>query len=228
MSHRDHDLRALDLATTDAATRDVPGAPTVLAAPGRTARIRTLPVVVLLLTVLTACGSGAESSTGVASVGGGSSGPAASPTASGDAEKELLGYVECLRGEGLDVPDPTVDADGNLTLGGRGGSGIQPGQIDREKFQAAQEKCGQPPAGALGLDDEDRSELQDAALEFATCMRGEGIDVPDPDFSQGGAGGRGGMPFGDLDTDDPKVAAAVEKCQDAFQGIGPNATGGRQ
>ncbi|MGL4745875.1 MAG: hypothetical protein ACRCXL_16005 [Dermatophilaceae bacterium] len=171
-----------------------------------------------LLVVLTACGGEESSSAGVAALDDGSTSSSASPTASGDAEKQLLDYVECLRGEGLDVPDPTVDAEGNLTLRPQGGAaGGQ--QFDRERFQQAQETCGEPPEGALGITEEDRSELQDAALEFAKCMRGEGIDVPDPDFSQGGpgaGGGAGGGPFGDLDTDDPKVAAAVEKCQSAF------------
>ncbi|MGL5863933.1 MAG: hypothetical protein ACRCY9_22045 [Phycicoccus sp.] len=188
---------------------------------------RALAVGVLLAGVLTACGSEESSSGGVAAIdeGGGSasSSSSASPSASGDAEQQLLDYVECLRGEGLDVPDPTVDAEGNLTLRPQGGAGGGQPQIDRDQFQKAQETCGQPPEGALGIDEQDRSELEDAALEFAKCMRGEGIDVPDPDFSQGGPGGGGGGqgPFGDLNTDDPKVAAAVEKCQSAFGGALP-------
>ncbi|MGL5930826.1 MAG: hypothetical protein ACRCY8_17990 [Dermatophilaceae bacterium] len=182
--------------------------------------LRALAVGVLLAGVLTACGGEESSSGGVAAIeegSGGGSSSSASPTASGDAEQQLLDYVECLRGEGLDVPDPTVDAEGNLTLRPQGGAGAGAGQrLDREQFQKAQETCGQPPEGALGIDEQDRSELQDAALEFAKCMRGEGIDVPDPDFSQGGPGAGGQGPFGDLDTDDPKVAAAMEKCQSAF------------
>ncbi|MGL4175861.1 MAG: hypothetical protein ACRCSN_07255 [Dermatophilaceae bacterium] len=181
--------------------------------------LRALAVGVLLAGALTACGGEESSSGGVAAIDEGSgsgSSSSASPTASGDAEQQLLDYVECLRGEGLDVPDPTVDAEGNLTLRPQGGAGAGQ-QLDREQFRSAQETCGQPPEGALGIDEQDRSELQDAALEFAKCMRGEGIDVPDPDFSQGGPGAGGGQgPFGDLDTDDPKVAAAVEKCQSAF------------
>jgi hypothetical protein len=113
------------------------------------------------------------------------------------------------------VPDPTVDADGNLVLGGGGGGGgtgtARPPQIDRDAFAKAQEVCGDIPTGALGLDDQDMSEIQDAALAFAKCMRAEGVDVPDPDFSRGL--GQGAGPFGDLDTDDPKVSAALEKCQ---------------
>ncbi|MGL5819579.1 MAG: hypothetical protein ACRCYR_18605 [Phycicoccus sp.] len=185
-----------------------------------TRQLRALAAGVLLVGVLAACGSEESSSGGVAAIDESSSSSSgsssASPTASGDAEQQLLDYVECLRGEGLDVPDPTVDAEGNLTLRPQGGAaGGQ--RLDRDQFQKAQETCGQPPEGALGIDEQDRSELEDAALEFAKCMRGEGIDVPDPDFSQGGPGAGGGQgPFGDLNTDDPKTAAAVEKCQSAL------------
>ncbi|MGL5867270.1 MAG: hypothetical protein ACRCYX_15610 [Dermatophilaceae bacterium] len=192
---------------------------------GAARSFRALVVGALLAGALTACGGAESSSGGVAAIeeGSGSDGSSSStsPTASGDAEQQLLDYVECLRSEGLDVPDPTVDAEGNLTLRPPGGvAGGQP--INREQFQKAQETCGQPPEGALGITEEDRSELQDAALEFAKCLRGEGIDVPDPDFSEGGLGGAGGQgPFGDLNTDEPKVAAAVEKCQSAFGDLLP-------
>jgi hypothetical protein len=51
--------------------------------------------------------------------------------------------------------------------------------------------CGQPPAlGPSDMSDEDRQAMEEAALEFAECMRDEGIaDFPDPDFSNMGPGG---------------------------------------
>ena len=179
---------------------------------------------VLALPLLAAC-SDEGASVGVASVAGTGATATAAPSASGDAEKQLLDYVECLRGQGLDVPDPTVDADGNLVLGPGGGGNAQPPQIDRDSFAKAQEVCGDVPTGALGLDDQDMTEIQDAALAFAKCMRAEGVDVPDPDFSGGLGQGASGRPFGDLDTDDPKVSAALEKCQSELGDLRPG--GGR-
>jgi hypothetical protein len=60
-------------------------------------------------------------------------------------------------------------------------------------------------------------EFQDSALKFAQCMRKEGIDMKDPDFSQGASGGAN--PFGNLDRDDPKTAAALQICQKEFAGV---------
>jgi hypothetical protein len=175
-----------------------------------------------------------------------------------DSEQELLDWVECMRDEGVDIPDPTRDADGNLVISGNGiqiggGSGGSDGPTTNddegdggeptftpEEMEAAEEVCGPPPGlGAGDISDEDQQAMEAAALEFAQCMRDEGIaDFPDPDFSDMGPGGApqrqssdgddgasGGSqvflgPFGEIDLDDPEVAAAFEACQDVL-GDGP-------
>jgi hypothetical protein len=203
----------------------------------RTSRWRLTALVTttfLTATILTSCA--ATTDTGVASLAGSkASVPAASGAASAapDAEAELLAYVQCLRGEGLDVADPTVDADGNLTLRG---SGLGPGggtgtdtqePIDRTELLAAQGVCGAVPTGALGFDPADQTAIQDAALAYATCMRGEGIAMADPDLSgtTGAAPGAGRALIADLDTNDPTVQAAMKTCQTVFTDAGLNAPG---
>jgi hypothetical protein len=161
--------------------------------------------------VLGACGSGGgDGGGGVATLGDRSAPPSAEPA--GDAEKEVMAYVECLRKQGVDMPDPTVDENGQLRLG-RPANG---GQIDREKLQAAQQTCGEPPEGITSAAENLLSdpEFQDAALKFAKCMREQGVDMPDPDFGKLGSG-----MFGRLDRDDPEVAAAMEACQGVWAGI---------
>lgn len=216
-----------------------------------------LPVASILL--LGAC-SGGGSDGGVATLASeGESAAAGADTPASDAptEEEILDWVECMRNEGLDIADPTVNEDGNLVLGGgpRGGIGgprpaagttattvagdAQP--PDREAFQGAVETCGQPPRAAGSFSGEDRQEFQDAALELAQCMRGEGIDVPDPDFSGAGPGGPptgaapadgGGAtvvrrgPFGGLDMSDPAVQAAFDTCRDSLGDAFPAGPGG--
>lgn len=191
-----------------------------------------------------ACGgSGSGATDGVASLAGDNSNDATETTLSAeDAEAVLLDWVECMRGEGVDLPDPTVDDDGNLTLGGPRGPGGPAGgagaaddgeagaapQPDRESREAAREVCGDPPQSAFGGSDRefDRDAIQEAALAFAECMRDEGIaDFPDPDLSGFGPGtgppddaaddgsDRPRGPFGDVDFSDPDVAAASETCQ---------------
>jgi hypothetical protein len=65
---------------------------------------------------------------------------------------------------------------------------------------------------AFGMSTEDLAEREDELLAFAICMRENGYDMPDPDFS--GEGHTGAGPFGDaIDTDDPAFQAAAPSCE---------------
>jgi len=235
-----------------------------------TKRITGMVTVLAVAGLLAACGSdGSDDGSGsgndddVASLSDDSAGEQAQGDDDADAEEELLDWVECMRDEGVDLPDPTRDSDGNLVIEGPGirlgggdsgggstssdeGDGGDEASIDPEEMDAAMEACGQPPAlGPNDMSDEDRQAMEEAALEFAECMRDEGIeDFPDPDFSNMGPGGEpqqrrsgdegdGGDdgspqvflgPFGEIDMDDPEVAAAFEACQDLLGG--PELPGG--
>jgi hypothetical protein len=178
---------------------------------------------ILMSVLLTACGGGGDDGTGVASLATTSSSgqPAAASTPAG--EKEALEFISCVRANGIDVPDPTVNADGSLSLvppGGPNGPVGNPGD-----FQKAIEACGQPPASLTGgLGDVDPSDLQDAALTFVKCMRGKGYDLADPDFSNGFPAG-GDNPLSELDMTDPKTQADLRTCQKAFSDAGINLPG---
>jgi hypothetical protein len=223
--------------------------------------ITTTLAVLALAGLLGACGSDGDGSGGnddVASVSGDDSDEQAQGDDQADTEEELLDWVECMRDEGIDIPDPTRDENGNLVIDGPGirlGGGDTGGStssdesddegderpFDRDEMDAAMEACGEPPAlGPNDLSDEDRQAMEEDALEFAECMRDEGIeDFPDPDFSDMGPGGEpqrrsseddggdgdddGGPqvflgPFGEIDMDDPDVRAAFEACQDLLGG----------
>lgn len=191
----------------------------------RTVALLCAPIVSALL--LAACGgSDVAAEEGVASLnddGDTASEAEATESASSNEEEAILEYVECLRGEGIDVPDPQVDADGNLTMrfGGPGG-GDEREPSDPEEMEAAREVCGDPPRlGGGDVDPERQAEFQDAALRFAQCMRDRGYDVPDPDFQgEGGVMFRGGA---GLDADDPEQQAAAEECQEeSFGNLRPN------
>lgn len=200
---------------------------------------------------LAACGgaSGSGSSDVASLEQDGAAGSATTTTLSqAAAEAVLLEWVACMRGEGLDIADPTVDDDGNLTLGG--GPGGRPGQgnetdnetqasrPDRESMQAARDVCGEPPQQVFGGEDRfDPEAMQEAALAFSECMREQGLaDFPDPDFSDSGPGAgppedgenadgpRG--PFGDYDMTSDEVQAASEACQTQSGDGGPGFPGG--
>jgi hypothetical protein len=170
-----------------------------------------------------ACG-GSSDDGGVASINQSAAASDAPADSKADVEKQLIAYTQCLRDQGIDIADPQVDADGNLRMGGvkfQGGGGDRSNLADQ--FTKAREVCGEPPEGAGGMFSHggDQTAMQDALVKFAECMRGQGVDVPDPDFS-GGVQGGGMSILHDLDRDDPKVSAAMEQCQSVFTDAGVN------
>ena len=144
-----------------------------------------------------------------------------------DTEQALLDLAACMRDEGIDMDDPQIDADGNVRLGA---IIRQASDADPDDIRAAMEACSEYLEGVtLGFRDFDITEFQDQMLEFAGCMRDNGFDMPDPDFSnflpRGGARGGGepgGGPFGEIDPNDPGFQSALEACQDilSFGGFG--------
>jgi hypothetical protein len=148
-----------------------------------------------------------------------------------DAEESLLEFAQCMRDNGVpDFPDPQLDSSGNIRpFGGAGG----PGQLDADQdtLEAAFEACSEIVEGLIqdAFRMIDQTEFQDNFLEFAECMRENGIDMPDPDFSQGFGPGLGRGLFGDIDPDDPAFQDAAEECSSVFEGsfdLRPGSPGG--
>ena len=145
-------------------------------------------------------------------------------------EERMLRFAGCMRDNGIDFPDPVVAADGSVGFGLFPGSEGR-GQVDRLRriaqdpdLPAARDACESILEGmslGLGGGGIDITEVQDTLLEFAWCMRDNGVDVPDPDLSgffpgPGGEPPRG--PFGGaIDLDDPDIRAAFDICQAQVQ-----------
>jgi hypothetical protein len=135
--------------------------------------------------------------------------------AGADSEELLLEFAQCMRDNGVpDFPDPTVDGDGNIRPFGNGGGQGDLG-VDRDTIQAARDEC-VPIIEDLALNffRTNRAQVEDTLFEFAQCMRDEGIEMGDPDFSQGPLAGGG--PFGALDIEDPGFQEAAEICSEVF------------
>jgi hypothetical protein len=135
--------------------------------------------------------------------------PAAeAPTPPADPYDQALDYARCIRDNGYpEWPDP--NADGQFMI--RRDHGMS---FDDPRRQAAMEACqalrppgmgaGIGPGGAMHLD-------QEALLEFARCMRANGVpQFPDP----GTSGGRViiGQDSG-IDPNDPTFRDALETCR---------------
>ncbi len=168
---------------------------------------------------------------GGSSGGEGSNGDSGEQAGGEEGGQALYDWVDCMRGEGIEVPDPTRDANGNLVITGDGWDMRPPGvgqpgeasfgEYSDEEMQPAQEACGPPPMTDPGVASDDAiQQEQEQALAFAECMREQGIeDFPDPDFSDTGQAEDGmvGGPFGTISEEaeqDPEFQAATQVCQE--------------
>ena len=223
-------------------------------------RFALVAVLAASAALLASCGgSSGASSSGVASIGASSS-KKSSTKPSKSSEQQLLSWVQCMRKQGVNLPDPTVDANGNLTLrpaggfreGGSGGGGTNGSSTSttvaggaatgssgtatsgtgsatenprRAQFQAATKACGNPPQGAFGgFNRVNSQEFQDAALKFAQCMRKNGVNMPDPNFSSSSGGvGPGGGFFRSINRNDPNVQKAIQVCRPIMAAVRPGA-----
>ncbi len=131
-------------------------------------------------------------------------------------EEGLLSFAQCMREEGLDFPDPSFDSEGNPEF-------TDFNIDDQDAFEAAFVNCEDILRDAFpdefDLDPEVQAALYDASLEFAQCMREEGLDFPDPK-----PGEFGFFAFRDAEVDfnDPAFQDAFEICQpeNPLEGVG--------
>jgi len=183
--------------------------------------ILSLAVVVALLAA--ACSSGSSDTTsGVATL---KDAGATTTTTSGkltpDDEQALLAFAQCMRDHGVDMEDPTVDADGNLIISPPRNAGSP--DFDREAARQAFLDCSSHLEGvAIGPFGRDLTQLEDTLVQYAACMRDHGYDLPDPDLSDGiRSFGRPGGIFGKrIDPTDPDFVAADEACRHIFTDAG--------
>ncbi|MER7503391.1 hypothetical protein [Nonomuraea pusilla] len=134
--------------------------------------------------------------TPAASAKAASAAPRPSASASAGADDAMLKLTQCLRQNGIDVPDPGSPEERTWKYEGD--------QATLEKaVKACEEYASQIPNP---LDD---PKMRDQLVQVARCMREQGFDVPDPPQENP-----------NLDINDPKFQAAGEKCARQLQGEG--------
>lgn len=181
---------------------------------------RTLIMVIAFTIVVASCSSQGDTSevATLESQPGVSSGAVADD---GDplveAEEAMLAFTQCLRDQGIDIGDPTIGADGSLqlppiefTVQSDGSEGEEPDFSEFEKLMAPCEEL------LSGITSEgsntDVSGFEDALVEYTQCMRDNGVDMPDPDFS--GNGGIIDLGGSGMEGDDFEAADAI--CRSVF------------
>jgi hypothetical protein len=167
--------------------------------------LRPLAALAMLAVIVAGCGNG--------SAGTGSSGSDGAATA----REKAMKFSECMRENGVgDFPDP--DASGAFTIEAiANGSSVDTSGVAFTRALAACKDL--EPPGFFG---ETRSpEQQEAALEFAQCIRDNGVkDFPDPAIDE---------PLVDTNripsTDKPGgmdiLNAAMQKCDASPAGVTP-------
>jgi hypothetical protein len=154
------------------------------------------------LLVLSACG-GAAAGGEVASAGGDAN--TADPSETGDTapldeDEQALVFAECMRDNGVDMPDPGPGQQGL-------GEAFQAvaGNYDRATLDQAIAACED-----LIPQYAQEEHGDDLMLELADCLREQGLDVSDNPFSD--------MHGGDIDQNE--LTAAMEVCNDVLTGGG--------
>lgn len=168
--------------------------------------IRSVLIVAAL--VLAACGGGSSDTTQASSDGAAGGSTTSAPGV--DVNAAVTAYTECLRGNGIEVEDPTVDENGNLVppmpLGaGFGPGGGQPGGSAPDSGQSTTPGS-TPPGSVPGLDEDTLAAIQDcttllngteyegsggfgggggdfeaAFAELSACLAEQGIEIDLPD-----------------------------------------------
>ncbi|MER5336540.1 hypothetical protein [Micromonospora sp. NPDC002717] len=158
-----------------------------------------LAVPLLVALAVAGCG-GSGDGPDVATAGGGGAEPVSASSAAqlGDGERQLK-FAECMRENGVEVPDPEP-----------GGARLFrfDEKTDPGKVQAAMEKCRQhlPNGGEKPkLDPEQVERLR----KLAACMRENGV----PEFPDPSADGGIQLRLDAMKVDDQQVKAAMEKCR---------------
>jgi hypothetical protein len=85
-----------------------------------------------------------------------------------------VAFAGCMRGEGVDVPDPAAG----------GTKGLSVDSSNQDALMAAAKKCqaklGPMPPVSQAEKDAQKAQLQKSMLAAAKCLRDNGIDVADP------------------------------------------------
>ncbi|GLW11528.1 hypothetical protein Misp01_66560 [Microtetraspora sp. NBRC 13810] len=160
--------------------------------------MRILGALALAL-ALAGCGT-AGGGADVASAGGGDRAGVSSPAPSLDQQEKGIRFAQCMRENGVDMPDPEPGK--GITL-----------QIDKsvskETVEKAKAACAEfSPMGGSGANGPDPQRVESMRM-FSQCMRDNGVeDFPDPEGA--------GLRMTETLAEDPDFRTAQEKCSKEF------------
>ena len=174
-------------------------------------RFLVVAALIILLGMTAACGDSGKGDDSALPDAAGASSSASSSGDDADSEEDLdpedamLKFAQCMRDEGVDVPDPTPG----------GGIGVNGEGLSEEQMEAAQAKCqkwmdmAEPENAGEEMSEEEKQQF----LDMAQCMRDHGYDFPDPTFDGGRVTQKIEKGEGDAPgPEDPAFEADMEEC----------------
>jgi hypothetical protein len=145
----------------------------------------------------------------------GETGIVAAREAPTDLREAELAHARCMREQGINFPDPKFGEGGSITIEIGPEHGVDPSS---KAFRDANAACGHLSEKARQNmpqpDPEHLEAMREHALEFAQCMREQGLDWPDPQFDDGGFTVM--LPPQGMSAEDLRIREATEACEGAL------------
>ena len=118
-------------------------------------------------------------------------------------EEKVLEFTQCIRDQGIEIQDATVDSDGNL----QPPRPVEGASTNFQELRPAFEKCRESLDGmTFGRERVDVNEQIDDLLEVTECLRDAGFDLDDPNQENLREW------RGQFDFEDPALQKAFEEC----------------
>jgi len=118
-------------------------------------------------------------------------------------EEKVLEFTQCIRDQGIEIQDATVDSDGNL----QPPRPVEGASTNFQELRPAFEKCRESLDGmTFGRERVDVNEQIDDLLEVTECLRDAGFDLDDPNQENLREW------RGQFDFEDPDLQKAFEEC----------------
>jgi hypothetical protein len=138
-------------------------------------------------------------------------------------EEITVRFSACMREHGFESADPTLNADGTVDLEALKKNITKDPNYDSKsgKLATTLDDCVPLLANATftkKASPENEIELQDNLLMFAQCLRDEGLDTSDPDFSEGGENSKDFI--NNIKGAESKVQRSIDLCTERIFGGG--------
>ncbi|MEU8137599.1 hypothetical protein [Streptodolium elevatio] len=161
----------------------------------------TAAVAFACVLTLSACakdGGGSDKDGDVASLGDKDKNAGAPPEAAAGEKGDMVKYAQCMRDNGVDMPDP--NADGSMMAQAIPADGGP----EAAKMETASNACRKWLPNGGEITEKQKAEMRESNLKMAQCLREHGLNVPDPDPD-----GRMAL---DLGSDQAKADEAMKAC----------------